>query len=56
MPPEKVEQIFQPFFTDKSKGTGLGLAIVRNSIASHKGQIFVNSKVDEGTTFNIILP
>jgi len=56
MTPEKVEQIFQPFFTDKSKGTGLGLAIVRNSIASHKGQIFVSSKVDEGTTFNIILP
>ena len=56
MTAEKVEQIFQPFFTDKHKGTGLGLAIVRNSISSHKGQIFVNSKIDEGTTFNIILP
>ncbi len=56
MTPEKMEQIFQPFFTDKSKGTGLGLAIVRNSIASHKGQIFVNSKINDGTTFNIVLP
>lgn len=56
MIPEKMEQIFQPFFTDKNKGTGLGLAIVRNSIASHKGQIFVNSKIDDGTTFNIVLP
>lgn len=55
MTPEKMEQIFQPFFTDKNKGTGLGLAIVRNSIASHKGQIFVNSKIDDGTTFNIVL-
>ena len=56
MTAEKVDQIFQPFFTDKHKGTGLGLAIVRNSITSHKGQIFVNSKIDDGTTFNIILP
>ena len=56
MSAEKIEQIFQPFFTDKSKGTGLGLAIVQNSIASHKGEITVESRVDEGTTFNIILP
>ena len=56
MTPEKVEQIFQPFYTDKSKGTGLGLAIVRNSIASHNGQIFVSSKINDGTTFTIILP
>ena len=56
MTAEKVAQIFQPFFTDKHKGTGLGLAIVRNSITSHKGQIFVNSKIDDGTTFNIVLP
>jgi two-component system sensor histidine kinase HydH len=56
MTAEKVDQIFQPFFTDKHKGTGLGLAIVRNSITSHKGQIFVNSKIDDGSTFNIILP
>ncbi len=56
MTAEKVDQIFQPFFTDKHKGTGLGLAIVQNSITSHKGQIFVNSKIDDGTTFNIILP
>jgi len=53
---EKIAQIFQPFFTDKHKGTGLGLAIVRNSIESHQGEIQVNSAIDEGTSFNIILP
>ena len=53
---DKVSQIFQPFFTDKHKGTGLGLAIVRNSIEQHNGEILVESKIDEGTTFNIILP
>ena len=56
MSAEKIENIFQPFFTDKSKGTGLGLAIARNSIESHQGEIRVSSKEHEGTTFNIILP
>ncbi|MEE4166945.1 MAG: ATP-binding protein [Desulfocapsaceae bacterium] len=56
MTSEKVEQIFQPFYTDKSKGTGLGLAIVRNSIASHDGRIQVSSTIDNGTSFTIILP
>ena len=56
MSQEKMEQIFQPFYTDKSKGTGLGLAIVQNSIASHRGEITVDSRIDEGTTFNILLP
>ena len=56
MSADKVVQIFQPFYTDKNKGTGLGLAIVRNSIESHQGEILVESRIDEGTTFNIILP
>ncbi|THB75211.1 MAG: two-component sensor histidine kinase [Desulfobulbaceae bacterium] len=54
--PDKIRQIFQPFYTDKSKGTGLGLAIVKNSIEAHQGEILVNSKEGEGTTFSIILP
>ena len=53
---EKMEQIFKPFFTDKSKGTGLGLAIAKNIIENHDGQIMVQSKENEGTTFRIILP
>ena len=56
MSADKVSQIFQPFYTDKNKGTGLGLAIVRNSIENHQGEILVESRIDEGTTFNIILP
>lgn len=56
MSENKIDQIFQPFFTDKSKGTGLGLAIVRNSVESHHGEISVKSKINEGTTFTIILP
>lgn len=55
MSDEKISQIFQPFYTDKSKGTGLGLAIARNSIEKHNGEILVESKEDEGSTFTIIL-
>lgn len=51
-----MEHIFKPFFTDKSKGTGLGLAIAKNIIENHGGQITVQSKENEGTTFRIILP
>ena len=56
MSSEKVEQIFKPFFTDKNKGTGLGLAITRTIIDSHNGEIVVQSKEGEGTTFTITLP
>jgi len=51
-----IEQIFTPFFTDKHKGTGLGLAIVQNIVEVHNGEISVESEVDVGTAFTIILP
>jgi len=45
------EQIFKPFYTDKSRGTGLGLAIVKNIIESHQGKIEVVNIPDRGATF-----
>ncbi|MBO6793440.1 MAG: hybrid sensor histidine kinase/response regulator [Balneolaceae bacterium] len=42
--------------TEGDVGVGLGLDVVQNYIALHKGRIFVNSVVDEGTTFSILLP
>ncbi len=42
--------------TEGEVGVGLGLDVVQNYIAQHKGRIFVNSIVDEGTTFSILLP
>ncbi|MCI5210025.1 MAG: GHKL domain-containing protein [Candidatus Electrothrix sp. ATG2] len=56
MSPEKLEQIFVPFFTDKNRGTGLGLAITKNIIEQHKGEITVQSEEGVGTTFMVILP
>lgn len=50
------EKIFTPFFTTKGTGTGLGLAIVYQIIREHGGQIEVESKVNIGTKFRILLP
>jgi signal transduction histidine kinase len=56
MSPEKIEQIFKPFFTDKNKGTGLGLAITKSIIDSHNAEIVVQSEEGKGATFTLILP
>ncbi len=48
--------IFQPFFTTKSKGTGLGLAITKQLIEQHGGEICFDSIKDKGTSFYISLP
>ncbi|MCG8570086.1 MAG: ATP-binding protein, partial [Spirochaetes bacterium] len=53
IPDENLEKIFELFFTTKSKqsGTGQGLHIVKKIINKYQGEIKVESKVDEGTTF-----
>ncbi len=58
VPPDKIGQIFHPFFTTKEsgQGTGLGLSIAYGIITSHHGTITVESEVGKGTTFNIRLP
>lgn len=53
-------QLFDRFYrADSSRtkeGTGLGLSIVKQIIEVHKGEIYVASKPNEGTTFTIKLP
>ncbi|MCP4447499.1 MAG: hypothetical protein GY811_19480, partial [Myxococcales bacterium] len=56
--PEKMSQIFEPFYTSKAvgEGTGLGLAIVHGIVSDAGGRIDVTSEVDVGTTFSVHLP
>ena len=50
-------RIFDPFFTTKGKtGMGLGLAVSFGIIRRHEGTIHVDSEVNKGTTFRIVLP
>lgn len=56
IPEEKLNRIFQPFFTTKKKGSGLGLMIVHRIIRDHAGRIDVESKPGQGTTFRVWLP
>ncbi|MCK8125383.1 ATP-binding protein [Pseudoalteromonas sp. 2CM39R] len=54
----KLNKIFDPFYTTKpiGQGTGLGLAISKAIIEQHSGQIRVESQLNQGTVFYITLP
>lgn len=57
MAPEVKSRIFDPFFTTKGKaGMGLGLAVSFGIIRRHEGSVEVESEVNTGTRFKIILP
>ena len=56
IPADQQLNIFVPFFTTKEKGTGLGLAICQRIVKNHGGNIAVQSKVGDGTSFSIRLP
>lgn len=58
IPNENLQSIYDPFFTTKEqgKGTGQGLSIVYGLLKKYGGFIEVDTEVDKGTTFSIILP
>ena len=58
IPAERLEEIFQPYFTTKplDRGTGLGLAIVKQIVSSHRGELSVESRPGEGTVFTLAFP
>lgn len=53
---EKLEKIFEPFYTSRAKGTGLGLAVVRAIAEAHNGEVWVKSIVGYGSQFGLRLP
>ena len=58
IPQNVLDKIFQPFFTTKptGQGTGLGLSLSYDIVKAQNGEIKVETKEGEGTTFIIQLP
>lgn len=56
IPQEKINRIFQPYFTTKKEGSGLGLMIVQRIVREHGGRIELESNTGQGTTFRLWFP
>ena len=56
MEKETIENIFKPFFTTKLVGRGLGMSAAYGVVKNHNGFIYVESKVERGSTVTVFLP
>jgi signal transduction histidine kinase len=54
--PDKLERVFEAYFTTKEKGTGLGLAIVKHNVELYGGTVRVESKLGNGAKFTVTFP
>jgi two-component system sensor histidine kinase HydH len=54
--PEKIDKIFDAYYTSRPGGSGLGLPTARKIVEAHGGTITVNSDLGRGTSFTIRLP
>jgi len=53
---DKVERVFEQYYSTKEKGTGLGLAIVRHNVELYAGKVRVESELGKGARFVLNFP
>lgn len=56
MDQDTLDRIFEPYFSTKAIGSGLGLTMALHIIQLHHGVIYIRSKAQSGTIFQILLP
>jgi signal transduction histidine kinase len=56
IPSPELPSVMEPLFSTKARGLGLGLAIAKAIVEKHRGRIAVESEVDKGSAFTIVLP
>jgi len=56
IPPDKLKEIFETFYTTKPTGIGMGLAISRSIVEAHGGHLWAENNPDRGATFWFTLP
>jgi signal transduction histidine kinase len=56
IPPDKIERVFEAYYTTKEKGTGLGLAIVKHNVELYGGTVRLESKSGHGAKFLLLFP
>jgi PAS domain S-box-containing protein len=54
--PDKLDSIFQSFFTTKATGLGMGLSLSRSIAYAHQGRLWAENNPGRGATFHLVLP
>jgi signal transduction histidine kinase len=56
IPPDKVERVFEAYYTTKEKGTGIGLATVKQNMGLYGGKVCLESELGKGARFVLTFP
>ena len=56
IPQDRLEGIFEPFYTTKAQGTGLGLSIAHTIVKTYGGKIWAENRPGGGAVFRFTLP
>ncbi len=54
--PDKIERVFEAYYSTKEKGTGLGLSIVRHNVELYAGKVRIESELGKGARFILTFP